>query len=213
MAGVARPTGKEVVGLEKECGADGVRSEGAGDGGLRGAESKGRLVNLGLATVGEGDVDLHKELAAGEGAALGEPGPGQDGLGDGDPDEALGLGEGAPTFGDGAEVGADGALGGATGVERDEGGVADWAVAVALPDEVAAFSRFGVRQFHDCAGGYVSEGRGVVKAGIIGVHRADNAKTPRGKCARDRERARRPPPILRAEGNMRMCGPDPVTEA
>ena len=90
-------------------------------------------VNLRQAPVGQGDVDLDKEVEAGEGAAA-KTGPGQHGAGDGVPNEALLFGDGAPTGGDRAESPADGDLSGGAGVGGDEGRVADLAVASALPD-------------------------------------------------------------------------------
>ena len=64
-------------------------------------------------------------------AGLGLLGPGHRA-----PNDALLLGEGAPTGGDGAENPADRDLGGGAGVERDEGRVGVLAVAIALPDPV-----------------------------------------------------------------------------
>ena len=58
------------------------------------------------------------------------------------------FGEEGPAFGDGGEGGADGLLGGGAWVVGDEGRVADLAVAVALPDEVAAFAGLVVGPFH-----------------------------------------------------------------
>jgi hypothetical protein len=134
----------------------------------REAQGQGREVELGKAAVAQGYVDFHEELEAGQGAALQKPGLGQEGGGCRDPRVALRLGEGAPALGDGGEEVADGLLGRCSWVKGDEGGVADLAVAVALPDEVAAFAGFGVGRFHDwlTQWGYLPEGREFVKAGV-----------------------------------------------
>ena len=141
-----------VTGLEVGAGAEQGLSrtdggKGFGRGMLSGAQIRGREVHLGLAAVDAGDVDFDEELAAGQGSAA-EPGPGQDVGGDGDPGETLFFSQGGPAFGDGGEGGADGLLGGGAGVKGDDGGVGDLAVAVALPDGVATFARFGVRDAH-----------------------------------------------------------------
>ena len=96
-------------------------------------------VNLLFALIGQGDVDLDKELAARE-AASAETGLGPFGPGNGDPYVALLLGERLPTFGDSAEVAADNYLGGAAGIKRDEGRIADLAVTSALPHCIPAFA-------------------------------------------------------------------------
>ncbi len=67
------------------------------------AEGQGWEVELGQGAVAQGDVDLHEELEAGQGAALAKPGLGGDGRSDGDPGVALGLGEGSPALGDGGK--------------------------------------------------------------------------------------------------------------
>jgi hypothetical protein len=59
---------------------------------------------------GPWSVDLDKELATGQGAALAEAGAGLVGGGGGDPGGALGFGEGAPAPGDGGEDAAHGPL-------------------------------------------------------------------------------------------------------
>ena len=107
-----------------------------------------RQVNLRLAAIDQGDVDLHKVVEAGEGAAA-ETVPGLFGPGDGDPDLALILGESTPSGGDRSEDEAHSDLRGGAGVEGDKGGIADLAVAGALPNPVSAFSRFGIGHFHD----------------------------------------------------------------
>ena len=95
------------------------------------------------------DVDLHKEVEAREHAALGEPGLGFHGPGDGVPYIPLLLGEHAPAFGDRGENLAGPDLGRAAGVERDEGGVADLPVAGALPDHIPALARLCIGDFHN----------------------------------------------------------------
>ena len=109
---VGRPSRKEVVGLEEEGGGEGelieaVAGEGARDGESRAAQGQGGQVELGLALMGEADVDFDEELAAGQGAALAEARPGEEGGGEGDPGEALSFGEGAPALGDGGKEVAD----------------------------------------------------------------------------------------------------------
>ena len=142
-----------MVGLEEEGGADEGLAGAAGGVGVENgrlglAEVGGGQVHLGLATVDAGDVDFDEELAAGQGSALAEPRLGHCGAGAGDPGEVLLFGEGAPALGDGGKEAADRDLAGGAWVERDEGGVADHAVACALPDILAPFSRHGVGQFH-----------------------------------------------------------------
>jgi hypothetical protein len=105
-------------------------------------------VNLLFALIGQGDVDLDKELAARE-AASAETGLGPFGPGNGDPYVALFLGERLPTFGDSAEVAADSDLGGTARIIWDKGGVADLSVASTLPDCSPTFARFGVGHFHN----------------------------------------------------------------
>jgi hypothetical protein len=87
--------------------------------------------------VHKGDVDFHEQLQAGQGSALEEAGLGQEGGGDRDPDITLRLGEGPPALGDGGPEAADRLLCRCSRIKGYEGGVADLAVAVALPDEVA----------------------------------------------------------------------------
>ena len=145
---------KEPVGLEEEVWADRgltkpAEAEEVGDGQFGEGGARRRQVNLRLAAVSPGDVDLDEELAAGEGAALAEAGPGEDGGGDGDPSQALLFGEGTPALRDGGKEVADGGLAWAAGIGWDEGGVADHAIACALPDDSAALTRLGVGQFHN----------------------------------------------------------------
>jgi hypothetical protein len=107
-----------------------------------------RKVNLWFAVIGQWDVGFDEELAAGQ-SARAQTGLGPFGPGDGDPYVALFLGERAPTGRDGAEVAADRDLSWGAWVERDKGGIANLAVASALPDCVSAFTRFGVGHFHN----------------------------------------------------------------
>jgi hypothetical protein len=99
-------------------------------------------VHLRNALMGPADVDLYKVQETGQRAALKEAGLGLLGLGSGVPQVALFLGEGAPAGGDGAEMTADGDLRVGAGIEGDKGGVGILAVAIALPDPIAAFTRF-----------------------------------------------------------------------
>ena len=110
---------------------------------------------MGLAPVDQGDVHLHKEVEAGE-PAIAETGPGPFGPGDGDPCVPLRLGEPPPAGADRAEMPRDRGLSGAAEVVRDKGGVADLAVAIALPDYIPAFSRFCVGHFHNHDAGAAS---------------------------------------------------------
>ena len=107
-----------------------------------------RKVNLRFALVRQWDVGFDEELAASQ-SARAQTGLGPFGPGDGDPYVTLLLGEGAPTGRDGAEVAADRDLSWGAWVERDKGGIANLAVASALPDCVPAFTRFGVGHFHN----------------------------------------------------------------
>jgi hypothetical protein len=124
LAGGVVPIINELVGLEEQCGADGqliepAGVEEAGNGQLGEPGISRGQVNLRLSAIGQGDVDLHKVVETGEGAAA-ETGPGLFGAGDGDPDVALLRGEGAPTGGDGTEILTDNALSGGVGVKGDE---------------------------------------------------------------------------------------------
>ena len=91
------------------------------------------------ATIGQSNVDLHKEEEAAEWAALAKTGLGLLGLGDGAPNEALILRKLPPALGDRAESPPDGHLGRGAGIKRDKGRVTVLAIAVALPDGVPAF--------------------------------------------------------------------------
>ena len=102
-----------------------------------------------FALICQGDVYFDEELAAGEPAASKEPGLGPFGPGDGDPYVTLRLGERSPTGGDGAEIVADRDLRYAAGVKRDEGGVADLAVTIALPNDIPALPGLGIGRFHN----------------------------------------------------------------
>src|ERR1035437_10360627 len=69
-------------------------------------------------------------------------------MGDSAPNDALLLGQLPPAGGDSPKSAADGHLSRASRVRRDEGRIAVGAIAVALPDCVAAFPRPGIRHFH-----------------------------------------------------------------
>ena len=90
-------------------------------------------VNLRFTLIGQWDVGLDEELAAGE-SARAETGLGPFGPGDGDPSVALLLGKRTPASGDGAEGPADRDLRGRAGIKRNEGRIADLAIAIALLD-------------------------------------------------------------------------------
>ena len=90
-------------------------------------------VNLRFTLIGQWDVGLDEELAAGE-SARAETGLGPFGPGDGDPRVALLLGKRTPASGDGAEGPADRDLRGRAGIKRNEDRIADLAIAIALPD-------------------------------------------------------------------------------
>jgi hypothetical protein len=106
-------------------------------------------VKLSDAAIGPGDVDLDKEVEAGEPASLAETELGPFGPGDCDPNVALFLGERAPTGGDGAEVLADSDLGRGAGVERDKGPIGYLAIAGPLPYYLSAFARLRKKHFHN----------------------------------------------------------------
>jgi len=96
-------------------------------------------VNLSDATIGQSNVDLHKEEEAGEWAALAKTGLGLLSLGDGTPNEALILSQRPPAFGDRAESPADSDLGRGAGIVRDKGRVTVLAITITLPNCVPAF--------------------------------------------------------------------------
>ena len=104
-----------------------------GNGQFTGLEIFRGKVNLGLAAIDQGDIYLDKKVEAGEGAVA-EAVPSLLGAGEGDPDVALSLGEGAPTGGDSGEDEAHNNLSGSAGVKRNEGRIADLAVPIALKD-------------------------------------------------------------------------------
>ena len=147
FAGGAGPSTHELVGLEEQGGADGcligrADVEEAGDVQFGIAGIWWRKVFLSLTAVGQWHVHFYEIVETRKWPALAGAGPGQHDPGGGDPSVALRLGEGAPTFGDGAEIAADSALSGGVGVGRDEGQVADQAVAGALPDDGPALANF-----------------------------------------------------------------------
>ena len=117
LLGAVLPNSNELVGTKEQHGTDRRLVEPAGlEGGWRRRlghlEITRRQVNLSQAPIRQGDVDLHKEEEARQRAALPEPDLGPLGLGDRAPNNALLLGESAPTGGDGAESPADRDLGG-----------------------------------------------------------------------------------------------------
>ena len=112
-----------------------------GNGQFGGLEIFRGQVNLGLAAVDEANVHHDEVVEAGEGAVA-EAVPSLLGAGEGDPDVALSLGKGAPTGGDGGEDEAHNNLSGSAGVKRNEGGIADLAVPIALKDESCDFAGF-----------------------------------------------------------------------
>ena len=140
------PITKELIGVEKQHGADGRLIEPADARGARNGRlvSPGifhRQVNLRQTPIYQGHVDLHEEEEASKRAALEQTRLGLLGLGDCAPYNALILGERAPPGGDSAESPAHRDLSGGAGVERDKGSVAILAIAVALPHSVPTFSR------------------------------------------------------------------------
>ena len=108
-----------------------------------------RQVNLRFALICQSDVYFDKELATSEPPASKEPGLGPFGAGDGDPYVTLGLGEHAPTGGDCGEIAADRNLSRAAGVKRGKSGIADLAIAIALPNNIPALPGLGIGLFHN----------------------------------------------------------------
>ena len=100
--------------------------------------SRGK-VNLGESTIGQWNIDLHKEEETAEWAALEKTGLGLLGLGDGAPNDPLILSKLPPALGDRAESPTHSDLGRGAGIKRDKGRVTVLAIAVALPDHVPAF--------------------------------------------------------------------------
>jgi hypothetical protein len=144
LLGAVLPISNELVSAEEQDGADGRLIEPGGVEDVRNGRSRARgisrgKVNLSESTIGQGNVDLHKEQEAGEWAALAKTGLGLLGLGDGAPNDPLILSKRPPAFGDRAERPADSDLGRGAGIVRDEGRVTVLAIAVALPDSVPAF--------------------------------------------------------------------------
>ena len=109
-------------------------------------------VNLSHAPIGQRDVGFYKQVEARKSASA-ETWPGPFGPGDGAPNVALLLREGAPTGGDGAENPADSDLSGGARIEWNKGRVADLAIARALPDSVPTFARFRIGHFHNSDAG------------------------------------------------------------
>jgi len=144
LLGAVLPISKEPVGAKEQHGADGRLIEPGGVEDVGNGRSRARVisrgkVNLDDATIGQSNVDLHKEEEAGEWAALAKTGLGLLGLGDGAPNDALILSKPPPAFGDRAESLTDSDLGRGAGIVRDKGRVTVLAIAVALPDGVPAF--------------------------------------------------------------------------
>jgi hypothetical protein len=144
LMGAVLPTIKELVSAKEQHRADrrliepgGV--EDVGNDRSRAQIISRRKVNLSDATIGKGNVDLHKEEEAAEWAALAKTGLGLFGLGDGAPNNALILSKLPPPFGNRAECLTDSDLGRRAGIKRDKGRVTVLAIAVALPDHVPAF--------------------------------------------------------------------------
>ena len=102
--------------------------------------SRGK-VNLGESTIGQGNIDLHKEQEAAEWAALEKTGLGLPGLGDGAPNDPLILSKLPPAFGDRAESPTDRDLSRGAGIIRDKSRVTVLAIPVGLPDSVPPFPR------------------------------------------------------------------------
>src|ERR1039458_859003 len=107
-----------------------------------------RQINLRLALICQSHVCFDEELAAGESAALKEPGFGTLGAGNSDPYVTLRLGERAPTGGDCGEIAANRNLRGTAGVKRGKSGIADLAVTIALPNDISALPGLGIEPFH-----------------------------------------------------------------
>ena len=144
LLGAVLPISNEPVSAKEQHGPDGRLIEPGGVEDVRNGRSRARLisrgkVNLSDATIGKGDVDLHKEQEAGEWAALAKTGLGLLRLGDGAPNDALILRQLPPPFGDRAESPPDRDLGRGAGIKRDKGRVTVLAIPVGLPDRVPAF--------------------------------------------------------------------------
>ena len=138
------PIVNELVSAQEQHGADGrlIESgdvEDVGNGRLRARVISRGKINLSDSTIGQSNIDLHKEEEAGEWAALAKTGLGLLGLGDGAPNNPLVLSKLTPALGDRAESPTDSDLGRGAGIKRDKKRVAVLAIAVALPDHVPAF--------------------------------------------------------------------------
>src|ERR1035437_5512520 len=126
LLGAVLPISNELVSAEEQDGADGRLIEPGGVEDVRNGRSRARgisrrKVNLSESTIGQGNVDLHKEQEAGEWAALAKTGLGLLRLGDGAPNDALILSKLPPAFGDRAESPTDRDLGRRAGIKRDKG--------------------------------------------------------------------------------------------
>lgn len=100
----------------------------------------GRQVHLGQTTVNQGDIDPDKVVEALERPALAEAASGPLVFGLVAPSNTLVLGKRTPPFGDGAKAAADGNLGGRLRIGRDEIGIGDRAIPVALPNCIPSFA-------------------------------------------------------------------------
>jgi hypothetical protein len=138
------PITNEPVSAKEQHGADGRLIEPGGVEDVGNGRSRARVVprgkvNLSDSTIGQGNVDLHKEEEAAEWAALAKPGLGLLGLGDSAPNDPLILSKLPPPFGDRAESPTDSDLCRGAGIKWNKGRVTVLAIAVALPDHVPAF--------------------------------------------------------------------------
>jgi hypothetical protein len=144
LLGAVLPIINELVSAKEQHGADGRLIETGGIEDVGNGRSRAEVisrwkVNLCDSTIGQSNVDLHKEEEAGKWAALAKTGLGLPGPGDGAPNQALILSKLPPAFGDRAESLTDSDLCRGAGIKRDKGRVTVLAVAVALPDGVPAF--------------------------------------------------------------------------
>jgi hypothetical protein len=140
------PTINELVGKKEQHGADRRLIEPAGleetgHGGLGNLWDTRRQVNLSQASIGQGNVDLHKEEDSGESAFLAKTGLGPFGSGDLAPNNALLLGQLPPAGGDSAESPANSDLSGGARIVRGKSGVAVLAKPIALPNRTTALAR------------------------------------------------------------------------
>jgi hypothetical protein len=138
------PIINELVSAQEQQGADGRLIESGGVEDVGNGRPRARAISRGKAdlrdaTIGKGNVDLHKKEEAGEWAALAKTGLGLLGLGGGAPNETLILSKLPPAFRDRAERPTDSDLGRGAGIVRDKRRVTVLAIAVALPDGIPAF--------------------------------------------------------------------------